>query len=251
VVFGKTYGFPYLATGMRFVEVTFEARVNNEILTYETDETHTVHTVGNQATVDFTNQAGQKTTYKTNKAEVHTGQIIVTKRDAKDDTLLEMVFFKIASSEENALAGNYLKKKGGNILDVNDTGYTDVDAADYVIKTDQNGTAKFEGLLDYTEDGLGTKTGKTYWIVETQAKQGYNLLNGPAAVTFDPNQGDDVVKEGYKASITVKNSKGFTLPKTGGAGTALFTAGGVALMGVAILLVVIGRKKGAKGEKAK
>lgn len=50
------------------------------------------------------------------------------------------------------------------------------------------------------------------------------------------------MNHGY-LDITVNNTKGFELPVTGGMGTFMFTASGVAIMSAAIILIVIQRKK--------
>jgi len=47
----------------------------------------------------------------------------------------------------------------------------------------------------------------------------------------------------YTATVTVTNNQGFTLPKTGGMGTVMFTVAGVALVGIAVLILVSSRKK--------
>jgi len=48
---------------------------------------------------------------------------------------------------------------------------------------------------------------------------------------------------------TIADSNKFTLPKTGGMGTILFTVGGIALIGLAVILFVTAarrRKNGAQ-----
>ena len=42
--------------------------------------------------------------------------------------------------------------------------------------------------------------------------------------------------------LTVTNTRGFDLPKTGGYGTWMFTIGGVALLGAAAFIVIRSRK---------
>jgi LPXTG-motif cell wall-anchored protein len=46
--------------------------------------------------------------------------------------------------------------------------------------------------------------------------------------------------------VDVTNTKGFQLPTTGGMGTILFTAGGIAIMGAAVLLFFVLKRKAAK-----
>ena len=43
--------------------------------------------------------------------------------------------------------------------------------------------------------------------------------------------------------VTVMNTKGFELPKTGSYGTWMFTVGGLAAMGAAVILFIRTKKK--------
>ncbi len=78
-----------------------------------------------------------------------------------------------------------------------------------------------------TVDGLKTNT--TYYLKEVKAPAGYNLKTEVTPVTT----GDK------SATIEVKvvNQKGGTLPSTGGMGTTmLYTAGGLLVVGAAVVL---------------
>ena len=114
----------------------------------------------------------------------------------------------------------------------------------------------------------------TYILKETKAPAGYNLPSRTFSVTitddktisagndntattdtpngkpeYTPNEdgADETDRaDGYEC-INITNTKGFTLPTTGGMGTVLFTAGGVVLMGAGlVLLVVFLRRRRAK-----
>lgn len=111
--------------------------------------------------------------------------------------------------------------------------------------TGENGDAK--GKL--TISGLSTGT---YYLTETKAPGGYNKPNTPVTIEIKddnldgkPTSGNSSeFADGYVA-LDVINTQGFVLPTTGGMGTILFTAGGVAIMGAAVLLfVVLRRRKG-------
>lgn len=90
-----------------------------------------------------------------------------------------------------------------------------------------------------------------YRIIETKAPVGYNLLKEPISfnLTFDEttktftNSNSSFTGNDGTFSITVKNSTGFDLPKTGGLGTILYTIGGVVLIAAAAFLVFTGGKK--------
>ena len=93
----------------------------------------------------------------------------------------------------------------------------------------------------------------SYWIVEVFAPAGYNLLLDPIELKFNDTNSkkDDTGAQLGWFTIdggVVRNTNTFTLPRTGGIGTILFTAGGIALIGVAALLFIVGAKK--KKQKA-
>ncbi len=109
--------------------------------------------------------------------------------------------------------------------------------------------ADVKGKLTLSGLDLGT-----YYLTETKAPEGgYNKLNQAATIEIkdadfdgEPTNGDsDEYGDGYVA-VDVKNTKGFQLPTTGGMGTVLFTAGGIAIMGAALLLFFVLKRKAAK-----
>ena len=130
-------------------------------------------------------------------------------------------------------------------------GYTTVSVAGKAV-------VRFEGLKEFNNRVadyplLGKESTSTasayrpsYWVVEVQAPTvngvSYNLLLEPIELTFSR------AVSGYGNWYTlnggvVRNTNTFTLPRTGGISTILFTAGGIALIGVAALLFIVGAKK--------
>ena len=121
-----------------------------------------------------------------------------------------------------------------------------------------------------TGNGLqGLKNGR-YFLVETQAAAGYNLLTAPVEVKLNVNykvekkiekwydeenrligtktkfteitfKGGDNNSGTY--SVTIENRKGFTLPKTGDIGTAMFLIIGIGGMLAAVYIMLRGRKR--------
>ena len=106
---------------------------------------------------------------------------------------------------------------------------------------------KLEGNKVTNADGVATfekyeSNGKNYdyYLVETQAPSGYNILDEAVKVNFTDS--DVATTEGIY-TVKVPNSSGIKLPVTGGAGTVIFTIIGIALMAGAVVLFVVSRKK--------
>lgn len=72
-----------------------------------------------------------------------------------------------------------------------------------------------------------------YWLKETKAPDGYNLLSSPVKITIADDDNDGIVNSGSDGwvELDVVNKKGFQLPTTGGSGTAMFAAVGIVLVG--------------------
>ena len=121
-----------------------------------------------------------------------------------------------------------------------------------VLKTDASGKITVKGL----EAGI-------YILKEKETKQGYVLLkdaieititdtgnNGAATATIKNGSetknvtmtADTDGSEGALVPITVVNNKGFDLPETGAAGTAIFAIAGIALVAGAGALLLFRRK---------
>lgn len=113
------------------------------------------------------------------------------------------------------------------------------------IETPASGNVKIKGL----DEG-------TYYLTETKAPDGYNLLENPIKVeiktdyNFDEKDGytgqtNDAVITIYadgqavsNATVKVENNTGSQLPETGGIGRQIFTVVGVVLMlGAAVVLI--------------
>ena len=109
-----------------------------------------------------------------------------------------------------------------------------------VLDTDANGAINLRGL----DEG-------TYYLEETKAPAGYNLMETRVQVDIEPaytESADTVTVEvTYKvdnrvntngSTVGIRNSSGSTLPQTGGIGTTLFYIfGGFMAVGAAVLLV--------------
>lgn len=99
--------------------------------------------------------------------------------------------------------------------------------------TDNNGSATFKKY-----EANGEKY--DYYLVETQAPHGYNILANAVKVKFTDT---DVKATNGVYTVEVPNSSGITLPITGDEGIVIFTVIGIAFMGGAVILFVLFHKK--------
>lgn len=128
-------------------------------------------------------------------------------------------------------------------------------------------TASESGTSTLVVGSSGEETGKlilsgldagTYTLTETKAPAGYVKLGAPKTITITDDktatEGDTanskpngLVDDGENSAdgidgyyeLDVANSKGFTLPSTGGMGTVLFTTIGIVLMGGGLVLLLL------------
>lgn len=181
-----------------------------------------------------------------------------------DDAFLggvEFELYKEVSNEDttgkDVLAENKAKAKG---LDV---------TKKWVLVATKSTSNVEETKGQLTFNGLSNGT---YYLVETKTNAGYNLLSKPVKVELTINHKtswtEDTWDEGGKVfnkhsvntttftgtgwndnkfdTTTVINRKGFTLPRTGGFGTLLFSCIGALLVvgGVGVLMSTKKKKKG-------
>ena len=129
----------------------------------------------------------------------------------------------------------------GKPVDADDLGVvygwsTDIEEAGTIV-TDDKGYAGIRGI----DSGI-------YYLKETAAPAGYNLMETPVQVKIAPTYSKDgsSVEVKYEVdseeqttpTVGVRNSSGSTLPVTGGMGTTLFyVLGSAMVLGAALLLV--------------
>lgn len=141
----------------------------------------------------------------------------------------------------NTVSGNYLAwTSAGGWADA--TGLSDPNLYKVTSATGAtNGIVSFKGLAGT----IATKV--EYEIVEISAPAGYSALTAPITVTIGATSTSDadIIGGGTGYSMQVVNSKAntFTLPGTGGMGIYIYTIGGVLLIGTAILLFTLNRKR--------
>lgn len=193
--------------------------------------------IPNEAALEYTNAMGLTYDETSDIPEVHTGGIGIWKVDSRktDDgscKSLAGATFRVArlATEEEIATGEFKKLTvDGVTLNVVFVSFYD------------NESLTGEKVMEATSDEAGNVTVYglaygTYYLVETKAPEGYQLLKSPVQVQIDAES------HTQERIITVVNSK-FDLPQTGGMGTMLFTVVGMACVGGAAALVLTGRKK--------
>ncbi len=125
-------------------------------------------------------------------------------------------------------------------------------AADSVTTTDL--VSDVNGRIPVTGIDEGT-----YYLFETQAPVGYNILDGAVQIilTRDFDSGSystaNSVVRTYtngteNGTVNVQNNAGLMLPTTGGMGTTIFTVAGIAIMAIAATILVAKKKASAKSK---
>lgn len=204
------------------VYVEYNATVNE--YAFETDA------LGNAAYVGFNTNPYDDSSFDTEEIEkdVYTYGVDVLKTD-ENGSALPGAEFRLYS--DSALR-NEIK-----FVKVNDGVYriAKADEQGVALSVAANGKLQLQGL------DLGT-----YYLKETKAPKGYNLLKNAVEVTLSDNNKDGVLDndtDNILNQITIQNTKGFSLPITGGMGTVVFTAVGIMLMAGGIFLIVVLRRK--------
>lgn len=203
-------------------------------------------TIPNDAHLDYTNSAGVDYDADSDIPEVHTGGIHLLKTDSAKEPLAGAEFMIAREATQAELEDETVLKE---VISVRGK-----DLA--VVFVDFYATAGMEGDKVYTavtdEDGKAVVYGLaygTYYLIETKAPAGYNLLAEPIVVqvdesshiTLDDNRTDT---DGNPVDRTIRiiNTK-FILPDTGGMGTTVFTVGGLLILVAACLLLLSNRKR--------
>ena len=174
---------------------------------------------------------------------------VYTKQDTTEQKFCKIDITKRKDSTSGALAAGVefeLYKKG------------DANAKVPVTVTGSNGAYIYAGTAqtatklvtsgasttdDTTDDGTLVISGLpagTYYLKETKAPDGYNLLGDYIEITVDY---DDKTEASQVVTKTIVNKQGFTLRQTGGIGTLMFIIIGGVLMAGGICLIVPNKKR--------
>lgn len=186
-----------------------------------------------------------------NKAKVEYGTNSHTEYDTTETYVWKMniVKYTMEQETEKKLAGATFKlsrdEAGAQVIKlvkVDDTTYrlalpTETEGVVDTITTGETGELVINGLAD-----------GTYYLTETKAPRGYNLLREPVNVTIGHKDANgkltetsfvaDQTEMDTSGVVKVENNAGAELPSTGGIGTTVFYVLGSAMaLGAVILLV--------------
>lgn len=204
------------------VVVTYEATLTNRNLADAST---------NKAQITY----NDTTLEDTPEVEVYNYTVAIDKYDANDQTTkLSGAKFVLYKTDGEGDADQRLYY----VVDV-DTGavtWTATQSEATEVTTDSSGAAKFEGLA-----------AGTYYLLETKAPDGYNLLDEATEVTLADITSTESVPTSLTNTTSVANNSGSTLPSTGGMGTTiLYTIGIILVLGAGVLLVTK-RRMSAEG----
>ena len=222
-VSAEQYTDNWSANGGKQLVITYTATLNDN----GTTEVNTKET--NKVTFDYSNYPYVENSHK-------------QKTDTVDVTTFAIKIDKYVKNDEHAKLANakfdlyrtatHAEVIAGSAVNIPYTNVNGIKLESDLV-TDANGTATF---AKYEANG----TNYDYYLVETRAPSGYNILDNAVKVNFT-----DTEVEATAGVYTVKvpNSSGIMLPITGGTGTVIFTIIGIALMVGAVVLFVVSRKK--------
>ncbi|MCD7834729.1 MAG: SpaH/EbpB family LPXTG-anchored major pilin [Lachnospiraceae bacterium] len=247
-----------LANGGATVTVTFTAKLN---------ENASVGSTGNPNSVklEYTNNWDKNTTYETSEDSVitYTGTLTIEKVDSSSTaTKLGGATFAIYSAKNHNVtvpSGNDNKGETSTLV----VGEAPDEVTYYYYTTVTTAT----GTGQATIEGLDKDT---YYAVELVALTGYSVdsTSQELILTVSGDSGLSLEEEGTVVTTSgntntadgntvtwkvnskdleqIQNTKGTTLPGTGGIGTTLFTFGGLALVILAAVMFIVYTKKQRK-----
>ena len=199
-------------------------------------------TNNNKASLEYGNNPSDTTTTTPSEAKTNTYPLDINKIKKGSEEKLAGAKFRLYSSEADAKANDESKA----------IKVSPVVAGSYVVDPTSS-TTEFESVNDITGAGYNLRVKGlaegTYYLVETQAPEGFNKLTDPIKVTITKD-GDTnwTVKKNEKAEddkiIDVENSTGSLLPSTGGRGAIAFAViAALLVFGVAVSFIRDKRKE--------
>ena len=239
-----------MSAGLTYKEVK-EVKVGTTVVS--TDD-YKVTQTGQTVDIEFTSSYlsnGDSAFYKADKvyvtyvATVNTAALISIAGELKPNTNHVDLHYTNNMNVDSDITGNtvnvYTLTLNVGKVDGNNTTKTlpnatfkltsDTDTTGTTLTTGEDGSVTFTGL----------KAGK-YYVEETVAPEGYNINSKKFEITISTQgivTGDNVTD-----NKLVVSDFPLSVPQTGGAGTVMFTIGGIALIACAgVLFFVVMRKK--------
>lgn len=198
------------------IEVSYSAVVNEQAI---------VTVQKNDAKLEYSKNptTDEKGTLE-DKETVHIAKIVIDKyEEGNEEKKLagaQFVLYKLADGNSKL----YYKWVAATATEAEKVEWVSDVAEATVVTTDADGAASFGGLAD-----------GTYYLEETVAPEGYNLLSEAVTITI---AGDDADETTLLYTAKVANNTGIELPATGGIGTTIFyVLGGALVLGAVVLLV--------------
>lgn len=213
------------------IKVTYSAVVNEKAVA-KVEKNHAVLKYSNDPT-DDTKHSETPPEIET----VYSAKIVIDKYETgKESTKLAgatFVLYKEVTAGEGEQAVTSKLYYKWNVTDKKVEWVTDKDQATTKV-TDENGATSFDGLAD-----------GTYYLEETAAPAGYNLLAEPVSVTVNGANATEADLSALTVTEKVANNTGTLLPSTGGMGTTVFyILGSILVVGAGVLLVTKKRMSG-------
>ncbi|MGN1333962.1 MAG: SpaH/EbpB family LPXTG-anchored major pilin [Anaerovoracaceae bacterium] len=207
------------------IVITYTATLNENALNTD-KETNTVYLQYSSDPYDSmsTQETPKITVY------VYDFDIVVDKyADGNEETKLVGAEFVLYKTVEGAK--KYYKLDNGTVT------WVDNEADATVVTTDENGAARLQGI----DSG-------TYYLHETKAPAGYNLLKTDVEITItatykadgqiDSSSATSTADGQYQQVQKIENKSGTVLPSTGGIGTTIiYIAGAILVIAGGVLLV--------------
>lgn len=209
-----TDGLDFSSIAGKTLTITYDAVVQ--------ESAASVGTTGNEVTLTYNDGVREQTDTADTTQKYFKIDITKWKDAAGTDnggTLAPAVNFELYDASHSIVAVT-TTTTGNYIYDANGTDNT-------TLTTDNSGKLVVSGL-----------PAGTYYLKETKAPNGYNLLSDEIEITLNETNASDLSYE-----LDVINKKGFDLPQTGGIGTLMFFIIGGVLIAGGICLITVPNKK--------
>lgn len=212
-------------TASTTITVTYSATVNSNAVIDGGGNTNKTH-------LSYGENSDVSTTEKTTTTYVFDVDILKYTAGENDTRTplsgAEFVLYKtVVENEENV--NYYAKVENGKL-----TGWTTNKSEATTLTSGEDGKISVDGL-----------DADTYYLEETKAPAGYNLLADPVTVVIDED-GKVKVDNTEVTTVEIENKTGTELPSTGGIGTTIFyVVGSILVIGAVVLLITKKRMSGS------